>query len=117
MRCMKLLRAGSIFLPDLRSPSCRSTTANNSRSLLPSAPSVPTLTESGVPIVTFAWLGICAGEGTPRPIIDLLNSKLAPILKSDEYRALLAASGSVPMSSTPQEMQGVIDDTVKQAAP
>jgi tripartite-type tricarboxylate transporter receptor subunit TctC len=84
---------------------------------LPSAPNVPTLTESGVPIVTFAWLGICAGEGTPRPIIDLLNSKLAPILKSDEYRALLAASGSVPMSSTPREMQEVIDDTVKQAAP
>jgi tripartite-type tricarboxylate transporter receptor subunit TctC len=84
---------------------------------LASAPDVPTLTESGVPIVTFAWLGICAGEGTPRPIIDLLNSKLAPILKSDEYRALLAASGSLPMSSTPQEMQAVIDDTVKQAAP
>jgi tripartite-type tricarboxylate transporter receptor subunit TctC len=84
---------------------------------LTSAPDVPTLTESGVPIVAFAWLGICAGEGTPRPIIDLLNSKFGPILKSDEYRALLAASGSVPMSSTPQEMQDVIDDTVKQAAP
>jgi tripartite-type tricarboxylate transporter receptor subunit TctC len=84
---------------------------------LTSAPDVPTLTESGVPIVAFAWLGICAGEGTPRPIIDLLNRKLGPILKSDEYRALLAASGSVPMSSTPQEMQEVIEDTVKQAAP
>ena len=84
---------------------------------LASAPNVPTLTESGIPIVTFAWLGICAGAGTPQPIINLLNSKVTPILKSDEYRALLAASGSIPMSSTPQEMQDVIDDTVKQAAP
>jgi tripartite-type tricarboxylate transporter receptor subunit TctC len=84
---------------------------------LASAPGVPTLTESGVPIVSFAWLGICAGQGTPQPVIDLLNSKLAPILKSDEYRTLLAASGSVPMASTPREMQEVIDDTVKQAAP
>lgn len=84
---------------------------------LASAPDVPTLTESGVPIVSFAWLGICAGQGTPQPVIDLLNSKLAPILKSDKYRTLLAGSGSVPMSSTPQEMQEVIDDTVKQAAP
>jgi tripartite-type tricarboxylate transporter receptor subunit TctC len=84
---------------------------------LASAPDVPTLTESGIPIVSFAWLGICAGAGTPQPVIDLLNSKITPILKSDAYRALLATSGSVPMSSTPQEMQDVIDDTVKQAAP
>jgi tripartite-type tricarboxylate transporter receptor subunit TctC len=84
---------------------------------LASAPDVPTLTESGIPIVTFAWLGICAGAGTPQPIINLLNSKITPILKSDDYRALLATSGSLPMSSTPQEMQDVIDDTVKQAAP
>ncbi len=84
---------------------------------LASAPDVPTLTESGIPIVTFAWLGICAGAGTPQPLINLLNSKITPILKSDDYRALLATSGSVPMSSTPQEMQDVIDDTVKQAAP
>ena len=84
---------------------------------LASAPDVPTLTESGIPIVSFAWLGICAGAGTPQPVIDLLNSKITPILKSDDYRALLATSGSVPMSSTPQEMQDVIDDTVKQAAP
>ncbi len=84
---------------------------------LASLPDVPTLTESGVPIVAFAWLGICAGEGTPQPIIDLLDSKLAPILGSDDYRTLLAASGSVPMSSTPKQMQDVIDETVRQAAP
>ena len=84
---------------------------------LASAPDVPTLTESGIPIVTYAWLGICAGAGTPQPIINLLNSEITPILKSDDYRALLATSASVPMSSTPQEMQDVIDDTVKQAAP
>jgi tripartite-type tricarboxylate transporter receptor subunit TctC len=84
---------------------------------LASAADVPTLIESGIPIVTYAWLGICAGAGTPQPLVNLLNSKITPILKSDDYRALLAASGSVPMSSTAQEMQDVIDDTVKQAAP
>jgi tripartite-type tricarboxylate transporter receptor subunit TctC len=84
---------------------------------LSAAPDVPTLTESGVPIVSFAWLGVCAGAGTPDSVISLLNSKLAPVLSSNEYRALLNASGSVPASSTPQEMQTVIDDTVKEAAP
>jgi tripartite-type tricarboxylate transporter receptor subunit TctC len=82
-----------------------------------SAPNVPTLTESGIPIVTFAWLGICAGSGTPQPIVDFLNSKLEPILKSDEYRAFITKSGSTPAYSTPLEMQAVINDTVKDAAP
>lgn len=84
---------------------------------LTSAPDIPTLKESGLPIVAFAWLGICAGAGTPRTVVDFLNSKLVPILKSDDYRALITQSGSVPASSTPQEMQTVIDDTVKDNAP
>ena len=84
---------------------------------LVSAPDVPTLTESGIPVVAFAWLGICAGADTPQPIIELLNSKLVPILKSEEYRSLMSKSGSVPTSSTPQDMQVVINETVKDAAP
>jgi tripartite-type tricarboxylate transporter receptor subunit TctC len=84
---------------------------------LKSAPTISTLTESGIPIVAFAWLGICAGAGTPKPIIDLLNSKLVPILNSQEYRDLIAKSGSVPVSSTPQEFQQVIDETIQETEP
>jgi tripartite-type tricarboxylate transporter receptor subunit TctC len=84
---------------------------------LSSAPEVPTLTEAGIPLVAFAWLGICAGSGTPQPIIHLLNSKLVPIINSSEFRTMIEQSGSTPMSSTPQEMQTVINDTVKDAAP
>ena len=80
-------------------------------------PDVPTLSESGIPIVAFAWLGICAGEGTPAPILEFLNTKLMPILNSDEYREFITKSGSVPVSSTPAEMQKIIDDTVRDAAP
>jgi tripartite-type tricarboxylate transporter receptor subunit TctC len=84
---------------------------------LSSVAEVPTLTESGIPLVAFAWLGVCAGSGTPQPIIDLLNSKLVPIINSSEYREMIEKSGSTPISSTPQEMQMVINDTVKDAAP
>jgi tripartite-type tricarboxylate transporter receptor subunit TctC len=84
---------------------------------LTSIPKIPTLTESGIPIVAFAWLGICAASGTPKPIADLLNSKLVSILESDEYRELIMKSGSVPMSSTQEEMQMVINESVKQIAP
>jgi tripartite-type tricarboxylate transporter receptor subunit TctC len=84
---------------------------------LTSMPDVPTLKESGIPLVAYAWIGVCAGAGTPRPIVDLLNSKIAAIVNSAEYRTLMEKSGSVPVSSTPQEFHDVIEETANDAAP
>jgi tripartite-type tricarboxylate transporter receptor subunit TctC len=80
-------------------------------------PDVPTLKELGVPLVAYAWLGICAGSGTPQPVVDLLNARIGAIVKSAEFRALMAASGSVAVSSTPQEFHRVIEDTATTTAP
>lgn len=91
--------------------------AATGKSRLTSAPGVATLSEAGVPIVAYAWLGICAGAGTPAPIIERLNTALKPILLSAEYKTLIEKSGSVPLYSTPQEMQAVIDETVRTNAP
>jgi tripartite-type tricarboxylate transporter receptor subunit TctC len=84
---------------------------------LASAPDIPTVKESGIPLVGFAWLGVCAGAGTPQPIIDDLHGKIVPIINSSEYRSLVERSGSIAVSSTPREMQAVIDETVADAAP
>ena len=43
-------------------------------------PEIPTLTEKGVNFVRFGWLGICAGAGTPQPILDRLNREIAAIV-------------------------------------
>jgi len=80
-------------------------------------PEVPTLKESGIPLVAYAWVGICAGAGTPQPVIDLLNKRIAAIVESPEYRALVEKSGSVAASSTPQELHRVIEETAADAAP
>ena len=50
-------------------------------------------------------------------MIDLLNSKIAPIVSSPEYRALVEKSGSVAVASTPQAFQTLINDTASEAAP
>lgn len=84
---------------------------------LASAPDVPTLTEMGVPIRAFAWLGICAGTGTPPAVIDLLNARLRPILESADYKAMIEKSGSLPLYSSPRDMQTMIDETVRDVAP
>jgi tripartite-type tricarboxylate transporter receptor subunit TctC len=41
---------------------------------------IPTLTERGVDFVRYGWLGICAGAGTPQPIVDLLQRRVATIV-------------------------------------
>jgi tripartite-type tricarboxylate transporter receptor subunit TctC len=77
---------------------------------------VPTLTEKGVDFVRFGWLGICAGAGTPQPVIDLLQRNIAAIVATPEYRAMIEKAGSVAVSSTPQELQQVITQTLDDVA-
>jgi tripartite-type tricarboxylate transporter receptor subunit TctC len=78
---------------------------------LANAPQIPTLTEQGIPFVRFGWLGICAAAGTPQPIIDLLNARIAAIVATPEYRALIEKTGSIPVSSTPAELRAVVNQT------
>jgi tripartite-type tricarboxylate transporter receptor subunit TctC len=78
------------------------------------APDVPTLTENGIKFVAFGWLGVCAGAGTPQPIISLLNRDIVSVVNSPGYEAMIEKAGSIPTSSTPEELQKVIDDTYKQ---
>ena len=90
--------------------------AISSPTRLESAKDIPTLTESKVPFVRFGWLGICAREGTPQPIIAELNRRVAAIVASVEYRTLIEKTGSIATSSTPKELEQVIVQTRDEVA-
>jgi len=81
-------------------------------SRLPNAPEVPTLKEAGIDYVRFGWLGICAGAGTPRPVIDRLNREIAQIVAMPEYKTMIENSGEIAVSSTPEELGAVIKQTL-----
>jgi tripartite-type tricarboxylate transporter receptor subunit TctC len=83
---------------------------------LAAAPEIPTLAEKGLPFVRFGWLGVCAGAGTPQPVIALLNRHIAAIVKSPEYRDMIEKAGSVPLSSTPGELAKTLVETYGQTA-
>jgi tripartite-type tricarboxylate transporter receptor subunit TctC len=83
---------------------------------LKSDPEIPTLIESGLNYVRFGWLGICAGAGTPQPIVDLIQRHVAAIVASAEYRDLIEKAGSLPVSSTPDELRQVIAQTLEEVA-
>jgi tripartite-type tricarboxylate transporter receptor subunit TctC len=78
---------------------------------LPSAKDIPTLAERKIPFVRFGWLGICAREGTPQPIIAELNRHIATIVAMPDYQQLIVKGGSLPEASTPAELGKIIVQT------
>jgi tripartite-type tricarboxylate transporter receptor subunit TctC len=83
---------------------------------LASAPRVPTLQEVGIDYVRFGWLGICAARGTPQPVVDRLNREIAAVIATADYRDVIENAGSIAVSSTPDELGGIIRQTVEDVA-
>ena len=83
---------------------------------LASAKDIPTMTEKNIPFVRFGWLGICAREGTPQPIIAELNKHIASIVATPEYKELIEKGGSLPESSSPAELGKIIVQTREEVA-
>jgi tripartite-type tricarboxylate transporter receptor subunit TctC len=88
--------------------------AVSSAERLAAAPEIPTLAEKGLPFVRFGWLGICAGAGTPPAVITTLNRQIGAIVQSAEYKGMIEKTGSVAVSSTPEELAKVLADTFEQ---
>jgi tripartite-type tricarboxylate transporter receptor subunit TctC len=78
---------------------------------LAAVPEVPTMREQGIDFVRFGWLGICAGKGTPPDVIARLNRAIATIVASPDYQQVTAKAGSIPQSSSPDELRKVIERT------
>jgi tripartite-type tricarboxylate transporter receptor subunit TctC len=67
-------------------------------------PNVPTAGEAGVPgYEATIWLGLMAPVGTPKPVIDKLNSAVNAMVKRPDIVKLWTEQGAVPMSMTPEE--------------
>lgn len=76
---------------------------------VPALPDVPNMKESGVDeFVVPIWYGILAPAGTPRPIVDRLNSEIHKALNSEDMKKRLADSGVEPLLSTPDEFAAFI---------
>jgi tripartite-type tricarboxylate transporter receptor subunit TctC len=53
-------------------------------------PDVPTLIEQGFPgLSAFAWWGILAPAGTPKPVLDRFHAELVKVLNQPELRKQL----------------------------
>jgi tripartite-type tricarboxylate transporter receptor subunit TctC len=91
--------------------------ATTSPHRLNNLPDVPTLKEKGFDFVRFGWLGICAGAGTPEPIVKALNDHIVPIVASADFHTLIESAGSIAEASTPREFGAIITKTLDDAMP
>jgi len=70
----------------------------------PVLPELPTVAEAGVPgYESVLHYGIVAPAGTPRPIIERLNAALREAVTAADTRERMAADGTEPLASTPDE--------------
>jgi len=80
-------------------------------------PDVPTADEAGLPgYEATIWLGLMAPVGTPKPIIDKLNTAVNEAIKRPEIVKLWADQGVAPMSMSPEAFERFLHgDIVKWA--
>ena len=94
--------------PHLRSGKLRAlgmTSAKRAAAL----PDVPTIAEAGVPgYEAIFWYALFAPAGTPRPVVDRMQSEMAKALLLPDVRERLAADGAEPGGMRPEAFAAFI---------
>ena len=76
-------------------------------------PDVPTVAEAGVPgYESGIWLGIMAPAGTPRPVLEQLNSAINRIINSPEVKDTWAKQGAYPMGMAVDEFEKFLHEDI-----
>jgi len=74
------------------------------RERAPSAPTIPTMAESGLPnFYVDSWIGLLAPPATPREIVDKLNAAALQAIKEPELQEMLAKTNVQAGGGTPEE--------------
>jgi tripartite-type tricarboxylate transporter receptor subunit TctC len=82
---------------------------------LASAPNVPTMREQGVPIVSEGWWGVCAGSGTPAPVLEAVNKQVVAAVNSPDFRTPIEKSGVIAGASSVAEAAKIWKETAADA--
>jgi tripartite-type tricarboxylate transporter receptor subunit TctC len=83
---------------------------------LQSVPDIPSMAESGVPMNLDLWWGVMLAAGTPKPIVDRINTWFSDIVRTEETKKFLALSGADPMIRTPEEAEAMFQKAIPEWA-
>jgi tripartite-type tricarboxylate transporter receptor subunit TctC len=84
-------------------------------------PDVPTVRESGIAALanfeSLAWNGVLVRAGTPRQLVDRINTAVNLALKDAAVQARLRAAGLDPLGGTPEAFAALISSESTKWAP
>ena len=81
-------------------------------------PELPTIAEAGYPgFEALAWNGVLVAAGTPRAIVQRLNTEIDAILKDPEVKSQLNANGFELVGGTPEDLAALIKSESEKWAP
>src|SRR6266700_4438214 len=84
----------------------------------PLLPDLPTIAESGYRgFEALAWNGVLVAAGTPRPVVQRLNSEINAILKDAGVKSALNAQGFELIGGTPEDFANLIKSESDKWAP
>jgi tripartite-type tricarboxylate transporter receptor subunit TctC len=76
-------------------------------------PDIATIAETVPKYQALQWFGILAPAGTPAPVVNLLQAKIAEGLRAPEMKARLAADGAEAVVTTPAEFTALINEEIE----
>ena len=72
------------------------------------------MAESGLPgYESGSWLALLAPAGTPKDLVDKIAADMKAVLADESTRQALIQQGAIPRSSTPAQLQALIDNDRK----
>jgi tripartite-type tricarboxylate transporter receptor subunit TctC len=81
-------------------------------------PELPTIAEAGYPTFeALAWNGVLVAAGTPRPIVQRLNTAINAILKDPTVKSALNAQGFELVGGMPEDFAALIKSESDKWAP
>jgi tripartite-type tricarboxylate transporter receptor subunit TctC len=81
----------------------------------PQLPEVPTVAEAGFPDVkAVQWVGLLTTGGTPKPIVDRLNTEIQRALQRSDVQASLEKQGMTIVGGPASDFGSLIEAEIKQ---
>jgi tripartite-type tricarboxylate transporter receptor subunit TctC len=76
-------------------------------------PDVPTMAEAGISdLESFAWFGLLAPKGTPKPIVDRLHIEVVRIMSDPAVQKRMIDIGADPVYSSQDEFKTLISSEI-----
>jgi tripartite-type tricarboxylate transporter receptor subunit TctC len=105
-----------VTAPDVKSGALRPLAVTSAKRLA-SMPNVATVAEQGFPgFAAYAWWGLLAPAGTPKPIVDRMHAEVLKVLNNKEARERLSAQGMDIVASSSTEFARFIGGEVERWA-